>query len=78
MQRRSSGLILALLLGSASAAQAEELPPPLAMPEAQTTAAPAAEPSFNSDVERSLAQLTELQCSMLSLFLLTPKPCATP
>ncbi|MFZ9621372.1 MAG: hypothetical protein ACO289_09235 [Prochlorococcaceae cyanobacterium] len=78
MRRQSCVLMLAMVLGSGAAAQAESLPPPLALPEVQTSAAPPVEPSFNSDVERSLADLTQLQCSMLSLLLLNPKPCAMP
>lgn len=78
MRRHSCLLVLAMVLGSATAAQAETLPPPLALPETQASAAPPPEPSFNSDVERSLADLTQLQCSMLSLLLLNPKPCAMP
>lgn len=71
-------LLVALLLGMVGAARADTLPVPLESSDsgsiARVSSVPA-DPSFNSDVERSLSDLTKLQCSMLSLMLLNPQPC---
>jgi len=71
-------LCLAIIVGMSSGAQAEILSPAFADPEIQAGSPASADPSFNSSVERGLANLTQLQCSMLSLMLLNPSPCAMP
>ena len=71
-------LLTPLVLGAAGPAFAEPVAPPFMSAEVQTSASPQTEPSFNSDVERSLADLTQLQCSMLGNVLLNPKPCSMP
>ena len=66
-------LAAAVALLGAPVALAEPLPPPL---ESQPVAVqPADDPGFAADVERGLADLTRLQCSLLGLVLINSQPC---
>lgn len=78
MKRIPLLLVLSVVLGTAGAARADSLATPIAPQGASVSANPLAEPGFNSDVERGLSDLTRLQCSMLSVLLLNPRPCAMP